>query len=595
MIKFLLYAFLFTSLYSNEALVSTSPSTMNRNHGNHVLNDFFRDELETHLMGYVLFDTKPLCYHPFHSLDEVVFHDFGLSKDVFKKTCVMKTVIPLIESINNSQNKFLIKVFCVNAGEADMGGEIVFINIPKLKDVIRENIALIRYIVGSTITPDQFYDYIVYTDKSFNELMCQNSVLSGIVLGYGTHNSLCGGRSDEIAASFLVKDTIPFSPNGIVYLDNKEHLLFNYIENASGENHFEADLPNLSRGFKFANANLLEEQKALEKLHIALPECLGENPRFVCAAYEGDGTNPKFFQDLVDTQNKIKKLLNDDNLAEKVLALMGVKEPVTNQNISKSFDKERYLDNKSWIKVLERASEKYNSQEKKLAFIDAFTKASTTEHLPWLGATQNSLIGFKVALANLEAASISFANHAKDPTLDAIVPEYLYYKILISSDGKKNTNSSFVRVSYIFKNAKGEILSAKNDEWIDLEKTIPGFAHAMVGMNVGETREVYVHPGLGYGVLTSFPSCAEIIAEVKLIDFDEKIMEKLPSLEPLDLDWIKDRDYESKVIKSLNDQPIYAGGLYRKIFDNLSVKENIAVIDHFNKLFKCSQYRDGLQ
>lgn len=122
---------------------------------------------------------------------------------------------------------------------------------------------------------------------------------------------------------------------------------------------------------------------------------------------------------------------------------------------------------------------------------------------------------------NLKAAEAFLALNKKNADIQEI-EEGLQYKQLSEGSGKECKETDTPVISYIGKYLDGEIFGKSNtDEAITLSDTIEGFRKAIIGMKVGEKREVYIHPNLGYGVNSCLSPNALLTFEIELKSMKE--------------------------------------------------------------------------
>jgi hypothetical protein len=176
-----------------------------------VLNQFFRTMFAHSEYGYVLDGSKPVSQMNVSPIGDLIapqslnFQIDVLAREAIK---VWKKLLP-------EQNDFVLKISEIN-DERFLTPiyELVFINVHKLKETVQNNIDLFRYVLGPTINAEQLTDYIIKSRESLDAILHDNKVLTGIVLGYGSYNSLMHGRAEEIQNAQVVSDIPPFSPHG---------------------------------------------------------------------------------------------------------------------------------------------------------------------------------------------------------------------------------------------------------------------------------------------------------------------------------------------------------------------------------------------
>ena len=121
---------------------------------------------------------------------------------------------------------------------------------------------------------------------------------------------------------------------------------------------------------------------------------------------------------------------------------------------------------------------------------------------------------------------------------------------------------------------------------VNLNEAIPGFAWGMRGMRVGETREIFIHPSIGYGIYTLLEKGIYLKARVQLLamqDNEENV--PFPILSCFDFD----KDLE--VLKQYNFTEIsknagYLQGYniwkhYKKV-DYYTLEQILNYIDQFS-------------
>src|SRR5262249_42209865 len=102
---------------------------------------FFENGILEEEYGYVLQGVKPISTRQFYALDIFPMKDLQLSEKEFKKTLLIREVIPIWNKLCSQQDQFALKAVPVIENDAgSCGFEVQFIHVPKLLEVIRENI-----------------------------------------------------------------------------------------------------------------------------------------------------------------------------------------------------------------------------------------------------------------------------------------------------------------------------------------------------------------------------------------------------------------------------------------------------------------------
>jgi peptidylprolyl isomerase len=214
-----------------------------------------------------------------------------------------------------------------------------------------------------------------------------------------------------------------------------------------------------------------------------------------------------------------------------------------------------------------------------------------------LGGSKAMLSGLKRALANFQKAESQFRDLTKkastNKSLKVVVPKQLYFKTTRSGSGKELKGNDRVRVGYVIEDPKGNILFANCDTWLRLSQTIPGFAHGVQGMRIGEKRTIFVHPVLGYGAATTLPPCIGLTIKVHLLDVEEGSSSPLPALSPLPLDWIQSKGFSHSIEESIRRQPQLIGAFYSSLLDKMGRPDKTALISELNGDLKGSLITHG--
>jgi len=128
---------------------------------------------------------------------------------------------------------------------------------------------------------------------------------------------------------------------------------------------------------------------------------------------------------------------------------------------------------------------------------------------------------------NLKAAEAFLASNKTNDKVIELEAGKLQYKQIVQGTGKVCDENHTPVITYVGKYLNGEIFGkTTKEEPIELYETIEGFRKALLGMKVGETREVYIHPELGYGTSSNLAPNALLTFEIALKGLEEKTPEK---------------------------------------------------------------------
>lgn len=561
-----------------------------------ILEHFFRIGVSEEGYSYVLDGEKPISVRNYYSLDDFpVAKDLEYSEREFASTLLIREVIPIWNKCCTPQSKFFLKSVPLNkSGEPELGWEVQFINLPKLQDTIEKNINLFRYVLGPCVDSIQLSNKIARSEESLIDILNNDSVLIGIVLGFGSHNSLLGGRKDQISNLGLSRDLFPFSPKSLS-LQHKECYFAYYLEEAAGEKALN-EFPNDALKPSIGITNLEEEIKFINNLNDPLPRCLNENePVFIFGAYKKGPTNRHLFKRLVRSQKEAQSLLQKKDFLESVLKKISGEKPTiacdraVSKDLSLDFFKDK-LPLDTWVHILNKTAQRFKEKERQVAFLDAFAHPTFPPIPPsMVGVTEGTWKGLTLALQNLSKTNGYFENISKDTSLKPLVSNQLYYKTLTEGSGKELKGAGRVRLSYLVEDTEGNILLANDDLWITLSQAIQGLAYGLQGMHIGEKRQIIVHPCLGYGAHTTLHPCSALNIKVELLDIDKKSCAPLPALNPLDLEWIADPALHNYVEKSLQLLPSFLGSFLRSLVDKIEGPDKAMTILNLLRKNECSK------
>ncbi len=534
-----------------------------------LLDLFFKMGIFEEEYGYVLEGEKPVSAKQFYPLDTFPMKDLQYSEDEFKKTLLVREAIKVWNKLCSQQDRFVLKAIPIIATEVDACGfEVQFIHVPKLQEVIRENINLFRYVLGPAVEVDELVNRLAYSNERFTDVLQDDLTLTGIVLGFGLHNSVIGGRLETIDRMSISKDSPPFlSKSALLRGENSQWMYGTYyLEYAGGNDSFFRQATSPARP-SFGFSTMQGEIVALESKIERLPAALQEAPRFIFNAFKGGASNRSLFHALQKAQTRSKSLLRSDRRLNKVLEIIGGKKPhITCDRFPVQRSVWSLVDNLAaqWPYILKGAAHRFTDAQDQQKFKQALTEPLIAHTPPpMMGASREMLRGLQQARDNLAAAQSQCVALSKDPSMQAVIPDQLYVKIVQQGVGEAIEGVNRLRLKYVIEDSSGNILFAHPDIWINLSDTIPGFLHGVQGMRIGEKRTLFVHPALGYGALTTLPPCALLVVHVQLLDADPAAKITLPPATELALDWLQDQRLYHALQESLASLPGYTGAFYR--------------------------------
>jgi len=535
-----------------------------------ILEQFFKMGISDEGYGYVLDGVKPISIRDFYPLDVFpITKDLKYAEQEFNKTILAREAAEVWKRACKGQKNFVLKAIPLQPLDLPISGwEVQLINLRKLREVIDANVNLFRYVLGPGLEVEQLVNQIAYSENRLMDVLRNDLVLTGIVLGFGSYNSLVGGRIETIHSLSISRDIAPLALKSCLMQNNEilERYGSYYLEFAGGDDaSFRGDFSFLKPSLGFST--IQEELITLKEKSEPLPIKLKETPGFIFSAFKGGGSNLYFFNQLSQIQKKTQVLLKKPHVLEEVLEKIGIEKPTAIPGGSKKKVVQ-------WEYLLSKVASRFDEKEEQTAFKEAFEHPSPSSRKapPLVGVSKHTLRGLKKALLNLQCAREAFDRFSHDCSLQTKVPKQLYFKTDVVGYGKELNGQDRIRVGYVVKTIGGEVLFANHDDWLALSQTIPGFAHGVQGMKVGEKRSIFIHPILGYAALTTLPPCTGLVITVTLLDIDEASLANLPPLTPLDLSWVEDPSFYSKIEKSVRQKPRFTGSFYRDLLDRMDEK-----------------------
>lgn len=120
---------------------------------------------------------------------------------------------------------------------------------------------------------------------------------------------------------------------------------------------------------------------------------------------------------------------------------------------------------------------------------------------------------------NLQIANSFLQKLETNPDINEVVKHKLYYKVIKPGKGEPiNSFSHSPLISFKEKTLSGEILSEYSSGIrIPLSETISGLQKGLIGIKIGEKREIFIHPDFAYGDFPKPEPYSLVMIEVTLI------------------------------------------------------------------------------
>ncbi|MDP1835527.1 MAG: FKBP-type peptidyl-prolyl cis-trans isomerase [Chlamydiales bacterium] len=396
------------------------------------------------------------------------------------------------------------------------------INIPLFHQVVNENLSLFQYVLGPTVSSQTLLDALLSNRQTLYSLLKGDKVLIGIILGYGKQNALYISRMENIQEA-MDEDVPPFLPNAIMQLkSSQEYLPFSP-----------------AFGFK----SVLDEMNALERLTTtSSPKLITKSPQFIFGWIKDSKNSQKIISELEASQDLIHTSFLSPLSLEKVLLKFGKK----NYTSGKGADVAMLSDvNELVARAIWEVAREYDADYFSyfLAGMETLEYKGQRDRLARFPDYRRT---FLEARANLKEADLLFEKLALNSSFNSLIPSKLCYRITKNGNGEPKCNGSNLSLSYSIFSPNDLCLATEKNVMLNLKNTIPGFAAGIIGMQIGETREIYIHPSLAYGFNTSLDKCIFLRAVVQLHQIHDN-REFDPNMSQLDLDFIKSNDHLRKV------------------------------------------------
>jgi hypothetical protein len=159
------------------------------------LETFFRTLLGESQGGYVLYGNKPICVEGFPIREEgTVFLEKWIH--IFSTKLKKGALLWKKLGLNKYCKDYILFVY--EKPVFDKWVDFVLINKQEFYRVVQDNLPLFQYVLGPKVTPSELLIKMADSKETFHSVLRDDRVLIGILLGYGTENSLYGSRSENI-------------------------------------------------------------------------------------------------------------------------------------------------------------------------------------------------------------------------------------------------------------------------------------------------------------------------------------------------------------------------------------------------------------
>lgn len=269
------------------------------------LESFFRTMLTNSEGGFVLTGSKPVCMEGILSLDRLSARQIGTkthrrSVDLYEGYCIWEKYFAAIPS-----QKLII---CCKDHPDRLYFDwvhLMWINPQKLIEVVQNNLSLFQYVLGPQVTPISFLNYL----KNPSEDIPHDYTLTGIILGFGSQNTLYYRRLELIQKQIFSRENPPYNlKNEQLNMRNFGYLGYDTVETFATEP-------------SFSYSTLYEEYQNLEEMGTSSAETLTPSllriPLF--AVYKKDQETLDILSRYQVDQKMIEKLLSLSDFLEQIL------------------------------------------------------------------------------------------------------------------------------------------------------------------------------------------------------------------------------------------------------------------------------------
>lgn len=444
-------------------------------------------------INYALWGDKPLAINAYWIADDTGAIDgLGETESFIQKGYNFWERL----SVSPNNKKYFFLIF-----QEGNHKHLVCINRQAFLDVVRENINLFRYVLGCNLTPERLLNQLIEKKDYFYDVIKNDRVLLGILLGYGTENAILG-TWDEIYSFQYGKERKEEFP----LISKKARL------------NYEKESIELS-----SKLTTSWKLKKFDTFRIPLFGCSpsSEETKQLLTIYENN-------------RNKIKAVAEDENFLKKTLLRLFTTTsdtldiPIfTPQAVNEDLP-EMDINKLASIVKEELKNEPFFDKSFITTYLNG-VKAAESGRVPEDNVTLAALYESYNLKQDLEKAhNLKIANtyfNKKEKWIEMIPQKICYFTLQKASGKQVSRKSKDLTFHYAFQTLDGNTKDVGTIKSETLSNLIPGIALGIQGMSKGEIREIHIHPEYGYGEDNFFTKNAVIIAKIELIDFLESTSE----------------------------------------------------------------------
>ena len=509
-----------------------------------VLNQFFQVLVEDSEVGYVLLNKKPVCIHGFFNRDP-----FLVDALAHKHSVALREGARIWKELAPPQKDVVIQISGREDACISNWIHVLTINRPLFREVVKNHLAAFQYVLGPAVTADSLLEAL--GKQTYHSLLKGDKVLIGEILGFGEQNALYVSRIENLEEA-CDQDVPPFLNAGVLVREYPdEHLPY-------------------APGFGFTS--ITEELEALqEKVSFPSEKLVRLSPEFVfgCLKEETRG----LIGELEVAQGAIQRSLQSSSFLEDTLKRLTGVEYVSD---GKAFCFQVNRVNEVVARGIWESVQDYD-RDCLASFVEGMERGGCGEQID----REACFASYRREL--LEAREGLLAANQLLGSLEAecVVPNGVYYRTVKNGQGMI-CEGPLVKLTYSVFTPLGHCLAYQSDVVVNLKNTIPGFALGVRGMKVGETREVFIHPSMGYG----FDKCMYLRAVVTLVAAGDNRGFAV-SDKPIDLSFVLD----DKVFSERTEK--YKAALFSKGTDIANHLRKCPEIDLMSICNQLKKFLDG--
>lgn len=290
-----------------------------------ILTKFFEHLIKNSEAGYVIHGKKPVCINAYHLQD----HFYGENESELASVYLREGAL-VWKALHLDSSDIIVHTYDREDTLAKGWVHVLVINRPLFIKTINDNLALFQYVLGPSLSAYGLLEKLIDPKETFHSVLKNDKVLIGILLGYGTQNSLYVSRLDNIDEMLLSSEIPPFQSR----LSKSRHEL---QQIALMKDHYRADTRKLESSFGHDSIDQ-EIQSLFEQLDVSSRILSQKSPPFIFGRLKNDEKTDEFVKELEACQEQINDLLKSKDFLKIVLDKICM-----NKNIMIKTDLPKYL------------------------------------------------------------------------------------------------------------------------------------------------------------------------------------------------------------------------------------------------------------